>query len=94
MGVKRVTEEEIQEINKLYYELRSYAAVAKITGRSAGTVKKYVIEDWKPDSEKDNNYIFNHFDLAVYESLKWKKGDNLGIYCVLTDDEKRKLRDL
>lgn len=42
MGNKRVTPEEIKDFFRLYEIHGSYAAVAKITGRSAATIAKYV----------------------------------------------------
>lgn len=40
---KRVTQTDIEEFNKLYLTLKTYAAVARQTGFSAGTVKRYII---------------------------------------------------
>lgn len=39
---KRVTSEEIVEMNRLYQQIGNYADVAKIVGRSASTVARYV----------------------------------------------------
>ncbi len=38
----RVTPEEIIEMNELYLEHKTYSAVARIIGRSPGTVKRYI----------------------------------------------------
>ena len=42
MGAKRITPEEIIEIQRLYRQLGTYAAVAAELGRSASSVSKYV----------------------------------------------------
>lgn len=42
MGAKRITPEEVKEFHRLYEVHGTYAAVAKITGRSAASVAKYV----------------------------------------------------
>ena len=42
MGATRVTPEEIVEMQRLYKELGTYAAVARKIGRSASSVSKYV----------------------------------------------------
>ena len=42
MGATRVTPEEIVEMQRLYKELGTYAAVAREIGRSASAVSKYV----------------------------------------------------
>lgn len=39
---RRVTPQEIVEINRLYAELGSYAAVGRKIGRSGSTVARYV----------------------------------------------------
>ena len=39
---KRVTPEEIKQFHKLYQEYGSFAAVARLTGRSASTISRYV----------------------------------------------------
>ena len=42
MGAPRVTPSEIIEMQRLYKELGTYAAVAREMGRSASAVSKYV----------------------------------------------------
>lgn len=42
MGAPRVTPTEIIEMQRLYKELGTYAAVAREMGRSASAVSKYV----------------------------------------------------
>ena len=42
MGAPRVTPSEIIEMQRLYKELGTYAAVAREIGRSASAVSKYV----------------------------------------------------
>jgi len=42
MGAPRVTPSEIIEMQRLYKELGTYAAVARKMGRSASAVSKYV----------------------------------------------------
>ena len=42
MGVPRITPEEIIEMQRLYRQLGTYAAVAKEIGRSPSSVSKYV----------------------------------------------------
>ncbi len=42
MGARRVSPVEIVEMQRLYKELGTYAAVARKIGRSASTVSRYV----------------------------------------------------
>lgn len=50
---KKVTYEDILTINKLYYEDPVYSHVAKKTGFSAATVKRYIIPDFQPLKERE-----------------------------------------
>ena len=45
--MKFVTQADIKEMNRLYLELKTYAAVARVTGFSPSTVKKYIVPDFK-----------------------------------------------
>lgn len=42
----RVTQDEIIEMNELYLEYHTYAAVAKEVGRAPSTVKRYIDPDY------------------------------------------------
>jgi hypothetical protein len=42
MGYKRITPQEVKEFHRLYAIHGTYAEVARITGRSASSVKRYV----------------------------------------------------
>lgn len=42
----KITDKEILQINKLYKQYKTYAAVAREVGCSAGTVKKYIIPNF------------------------------------------------
>jgi DNA invertase Pin-like site-specific DNA recombinase len=42
----KVTEQDKIQINELYLELKTYAAVARETGFSPSTVKKYIIPNY------------------------------------------------
>ena len=42
MGAPRITPKEVLEMQRLYKELGTYAAVARAMGRSANSVAKYV----------------------------------------------------
>lgn len=50
MGAKRVSPEEIIEMQRLYRIYGTYAAVAREMGRSASAVSKYVKMDGVPRS--------------------------------------------
>lgn len=52
MGARRVTPQEIVEMNRLYAELGSYAAVGRKIRRSGSTVARYIKLDETPQIVK------------------------------------------
>lgn len=72
----KVTPDDILQMNILYLELKTYAAVARKTGFSAGTVKKYIIPNFAPAAEKikwngelspTGSFTISSFDLTEEE---------------------------
>ncbi len=86
-----ITQKEIREINRLYAELKTYAAVARATGFSPATVKKYVIKDWKDVDESK----FIRFDqpLPEFDSSIFR-GDDWGDLCLLSPEEEQEIYKL
>lgn len=91
---RKVTSEDIKQFNELYYQHKSYAEVARITGWSSSTVSKYIDKNFKPvaptairkfDLDKD----MPDFNLALFQGVP-----NLGDLCVLTEDEKKEITEL
>lgn len=91
----KVTNEDILRINELYYKHKIYAEVARQTGFSASTVKKYVIPGWKPIA-LENIVRFNLEQLPNYEeAVKIFRGvDNYGYLCQLTPSETEEIKEL
>ena len=86
-----VTPSDRKRINDLYVQLHTYAAVARETGFSPATVKKYIIDGYK--REEDRNYKrFNQrlpeFDETFFMGKDW------GPLCELTEVEMRDIMDL
>jgi hypothetical protein len=91
----KVTNEDILRINELYYQTHTYAEVARQTGFSASTVKKYVIPGWAPVVEDD----IIRFDIATlpdFDAAAWlfRGVNNYGNLCTLTDYEKEEIKQL
>ena len=91
----KVTNEDILRINELYYKYKVYAEVARQTGFSASTVKKYVIPNWAPVASE--NII--RFDIAQLPDFTkaaeiFRGISNYGALCVLTDYEKQEIKNL
>jgi hypothetical protein len=91
----KVTNEDILRINELYYKHKVYAEVARQTGFSASTVKKYVISGWKP-IVVENIVRFSLEQLPDYkEVVKIFRGvDNYGYLCQLTPSEAEEIKEL
>ena len=89
----KVTNEDILRINEIYYKTKVYAETARQTGFSASTVKKYVIQNWKPVAAES----IKRFDNSILPALDFSPFldiDNFGELCVLTDEEKQEMEEL
>jgi hypothetical protein len=90
--MKVITNEDKKLINKLYLEMGTYAAVARATGFSPGTVKKYVIPNYSlPD---ENNIIrYSREGLPDFDSTQFRNTD-WGELCTLSVDELKEIYEL
>ena len=89
----RVTSEDILHMNEIYYKTRVFAEVARQTGFSASTVRKYVDTKWKPVEQK-NIRRFTLELLPEFDRSIFKEVDNYGDLCVLSDHEQQEIREL
>lgn len=89
----KVTNEDILRINELYFQYKKYAEVARQTGFSASTVKKYVIKDWVP-VEVENIIRFDLSQLPKFSTDLFTGVQNFGSLCVLSEEEKKELKEL
>jgi hypothetical protein len=91
----KVTNEDILRINELYYKHKVYAEVARQTGFSASTVKKYVIPGWTPIAS-ENIIKFDMAQLPDFTSaVELFRGIyNYGNLCILTEHEKKEIEEL
>lgn len=85
---RKVSVDDIRQMNEIYYECKNYAEVARRTGWSASTVRNYIDKNFSPVLE-DKIHRFNpdtempEFSTAIFEGV-----ENLGDLCVLSDEEK------
>lgn len=89
--MKVITQNDIKKINKLYCELKTYAAVSRATGFSPATVKKYIINGYTPvDEEKIKrfNEPLPDFDSTIFRKKDW------GDLCTMTDGEFKEIMEL
>lgn len=90
--MKLITQEDKKKINKLYLELGTYAAVARATGFSPGTVKKYVIPGYTYVEESavkryDRDGLPD-LDPMMFREVDW------GDLCILSEEECREIKEL
>lgn len=90
---KRVTQEDIIQMNELYLTLKTYAAVARETGFSSSTVSKYIQKDYVPQ-EKIEIKRYDGTKMPTPDFAIFKGIENLGEVCVLTEDEKAGIKEL
>ena len=91
----KVTNEDVIRINELYYKHKVYAEVARQTGFSASTVKKYVKPGWQPVIETE----IVRFDMSNLPEFQkaveiFRGVQNYGNLCVLTEFEKEEIKEL
>ena len=89
----RVTSEDILRMNEIYYKARVFAEVARQTGFSASTVRKYVDVNWKP-VENESIIKFDMNDLPEFDTTCFKGVENYGDLCVLTEREQDEMKEL
>ena len=89
--MKIVTQADKIEINRLYKELGTYAAVSRATGFSPSTVKKYVVADFVPETSRPIVKFdgkLPEFEPERFAHMDWNKA------CELTDEEYEEVRAL
>lgn len=89
----RVTSEDILRMNEIYYKTHVFAEVARQTGFSASTVRKYVDLNWKPIENK-NIIKFDMNDLPEFDTTCFKGIENYGDLCMLTEREQDEMKEL
>ena len=89
----RVTSEDILRMNEIYYKTRVFAEVARQTGFSASTVRKYVDVNWKP-IELDKIIKFDLNNLPEFDTTPFKHVSDYGAMCILDDEEIDQIREL
>lgn len=89
----RVTSEDILRMNEVYYKTHVFAEVARQTGFSASTVRKYVDVNWKP-VVSENIIRFEMEDLPEFDTTCFKGVDNYGDLCMLTEREQEEMKEL
>lgn len=93
----RVTQDNIIEFNKLYAECHNYSEVARRTGFSASTVRKYVSKNTAAPlvmQESKAIKIFTKDMIPPFSTSLFTGLNNFGSLCELTDTEKEEMKEL
>ena len=93
--MNKVSQDDIKNMNELYIKLGTYAAVARETGFSASTVKKYIVPHYVSDEvSKQNRKVFDLESIPDDVDPKSFCIDNWGDLCELTYEEKMGMIEL
>lgn len=95
---KRITEEQKVQINILYLKYKTYAAVAREMGISAGTVKKYVVKDFSMPEKENVKRVGSDSIVPIEqigeEILSIPNLMDLGVLCTLAENEREEMKGL
>ena len=67
----KVTEDMIIQMNELYIELKTYAAVSRIVGVSPTTVKKYINPNFSKVTENKRNIEEKEINFDLFDRVNW-----------------------
>lgn len=92
----RVTEEDKIKFNELYAKLGTYAAVARETGFSASTVRRYIVKDGAQTATPTEIVPFSEKEMKDLEDLEamFKSIDDWAKMCELSDKEREEMKVL
>ncbi len=91
--MNKVTQKDILIFNEKYYSCKNYSQVARETGFSASTIRKYVDKNWQPP-EVTNKIFFKKEDLPEFSSEIFEDVEDFGDLCVLSEEEKEEIKIL
>jgi hypothetical protein len=89
----KVTQDNIIEFNELYLIYKTYAAVARQTGFSPTTVKKYILPGYTSKNSIEKK-VFLKADLPECVDSPFVGIANWGDLCVLSETEREEIVSL
>lgn len=87
----KLSEEKISEIRRVYSELHTYSATAKVVGCSPATVKKYTQEEYVSDPTVRVSFNGN---LPPVEELAWPSEEEISSMARITESELEEIKEL
>lgn len=88
----KVTPQDIQSFNERYYACRNFAQIARETGFSASTVRKYVQKDWTPPCTEQQITFSDEMFSPYLERFNGLQ--NFGDICELSSAEQVEIEEL
>jgi hypothetical protein len=90
---KRVGQDDIKNINEIYYKTKSYAETARQTGFSASTVKKYIVPNFVPALEIEVKRFNLKKDLPNFTTKLFIETEDWGTLCELSNEEREQMKE-
>lgn len=91
---RKVTQNDIIQINELYLKYHTYAEVSRQVGFSPSTVKKYIIPNYISKEQITPKRVFTKEDLPKFSTKMFRNLDNWGELCLLSVNEKEEIKEL
>lgn len=91
---RKVTTEDIRQMNEIYYQCKSYAETARQTGWSASTVRNYIDKNFSPVLEDKIHRFDPDTEMPEFSTAMFEGVANLGDLCVLSNIEKEEIVEL
>lgn len=91
---RRVSVDDIRQMNEIYYQCKTYTEVARQTGWSAATVRKYIDKNFVPITEEQIRRFNPKTDLPEFSTKMFEGIQNYGDLCVLSNEEKIEIEEL
>lgn len=85
---RRVSVDDIRQMNEIYYKCKSYVETARQTGWSAATVRNYVDKNFSPVLENEIHRFDPNTELPEFSTEMFEGVDNYGELCALSDEER------
>jgi hypothetical protein len=85
----KVTPNDIKIFNERYFECKNYSQVARETGFSVSTVRKYVDKNYRPAAKE--KIFFRKEDLPEFSTQLFRDVKNFGDLCVMDEEEKKEI---
>lgn len=91
---RRVTIDDIRQMNEIYYQCKSYAETARQTGWSASTVRSYIDKNFSPILEENIHRFDPDTEMPEFSTDIFAGVENFGDLCELSEDEQVEIVDL